>query len=176
MKFFKVVSLLLAVCFALTCCVFASSSKSKVKDYDFGVGVGIPYGGIGANVEVGKDNGTVFTAGLGFMPFNDATTGGNTQIGWSTGLRYYFKQPVTTGIKWRVSLLYGTVAYTENVYTNQVTGGTERQYQLLTGFAPMVGIKGQNWDLDVAYPLGYTIPNGVMERGGKIKVSFGFRF
>lgn len=175
MKLFKVVSLILVVFFVLSCAVFAASSKSKVKDYDFGVGIGIPYGGIGANVEVGKDKDTVFTAGLGFMPFNDASSK-NTQIGWSTGLRYYFNKPITTGIKWRASLLYGTVAYTENVYTNQTTGGTVREYELRTGFAPMVGVKGQNWDLDVAYPIGYQVPAGVMERGGKIKVSFGFRF
>lgn len=170
MKSLKVISLFLILFLLFTCMSFA---KSKAKDYDYGIGIGIPYGGIGANVEAGKD--TVFTAGLGIMPFSDASTR-NTQIGWSTGVRYYFKEPIGVGIKWRVSFLYGTVAYTEKTYANQTTGGTEHEYELRTGFAPMVGVRGENWDFDVAYPIGYDVPSGVAERGGKIKVSFGFRF
>ncbi|MFH1454434.1 MAG: hypothetical protein ABIH00_10745 [Armatimonadota bacterium] len=170
MRALKVVSVILVIIFLFTAVCFA---KNKIKDYDFGVGIGIPYGGIGANVEVGRDY--VFTAGLGVMPFTDASTK-NTQIGWSTGLRYYFKKELAPGLKWRVSALYGTVAYIERNYANNVTGGTVKEYELLTGFAPAVGIRGENWDFDIAYPLGYTVPEGVMERGGKIKLSFGFRF
>lgn len=167
---FKVVSILLVFLFCFTSVSFA---KSKIKDYDFGVGIGIPYGGIGANVEVGK--GAVFTAGLGVMPFTDASTR-NTQIGWSTGLKYYFKKEISSGIKLRASLLYGTVAYTQKDYVNTTTGGNVKEYELKTGIAPGIGVRGQNWDFDISYPIGYEIPDGVMLRGGKIKLSFGFRF
>lgn len=159
--------------FVLTFCLVSTAlAKSKIKDYDLGIGIGIPYGGLGGNIEIGREY--LFTAGLGIVPFTDASIK-NTQIGWCTGLRFYFKQPVLERVRWRASFLYGTVAYTEKNYLNTIQGGTIKEYQLQTGFAPSIGLRGENWDFDLAYSM-YNVPEGETKRGSDIMFSFGLRF
>lgn len=165
----KIILLLLFLMAGLVDMVFA---KSKIKDYDYGIGIGIPYGGLGGNVEIGRDY--LFTVGLGLVPFTDASTK-NTQMGWSTGLRFYIKKSLDKSLRWRVSLLYGTVGYTERVTTNTVTGGTTNEYNLQTGFAPAVGLRGENWDLDLAYAI-FDVPDNETRKSGTIMFSFGLRF
>ncbi len=149
-----------------------SEFGSRFKEFDFGIGIGIPYGGLGANVEAGKD--TAFTAGLGVVPLPDASNG-TMQIGWSTGIKTYFKE-IQPGVRLRAGILWGTVAISSKTTTNALTGTISKDLQLQRGFAPIVGLRGENWDFDVAFPFGYTIPDGASETGGNIKFSFGFRF
>ena len=151
---------------------FSAVTYAGKKEFYLGVGIGIPYGGIGANIEAGRD--IIFTAGIGLVPFTDASAN-NSQIGWSTWLKYYFKGDILKSVKSRASLLWGTVGVGETVFTNLLTGQSQHLYQLQTGFAPGLGLRGENWDFDISYPF-YNLPSNYSNVWGTVKFSFGFRF
>ncbi len=151
--------------------VAGAEARTRVRDSEFGIGIGIPYGGIGLNAEVGRK--FIFTAGLGIVPFSDASDR-NTQMGWSTGIKYYLTEPLS-GLKVRTGLLWGSVAYSDRK-TTDASGGGRKTYDLLTGFAPFLGLRGENWDFDVAFPLAYTVPDNAELSSGRVMFSFGFRF
>ncbi|MFH0801763.1 MAG: hypothetical protein V2A78_05180 [bacterium] len=164
-------SLILLVALILVFSGIQADARTKVRTSEFGIGIGIPYGGIGLNAEVGSK--FVFTAGLGIVPFSDASDR-NTQMGWCTGIKYYLTEPVS-GLKLRTGLLWGSVAYSDR-QTKDASGANRKAYDLLTGFAPIIGLRGENWDFDVAFPLAYSVPDNANLSSGRVMFSFGFRF
>lgn len=149
----------------MTSAIAYGEDGAKVKNSSFGIGLGIPYGGIGVNFETGKS--FAFTAGAGIFPSEK-----NSAFGWSAGARFYLSKP-TQDTRLRISCLYGTVAF---VAKQGLSGTITKIEDTVTGFAPGIGIKGEHWDFDLIFPVGYEIPKGYKDQSTGIKISIGYRW
>ncbi len=145
-----------------------STTATAISRGKVGLGFGIPYGVLGANVEVGLNDIISLCAGVGIYPSgNDVDNFSDLEIGYAVGGRIYFA-PRKSHFRPRISLLRATVAINKSTDS------------FIDGFAPGLGLDwkfSHKWgmDFDLLYPI-YDKPKGTHQEGGAVKISIGFGY
>jgi len=150
-----------------------TSATSKIDKNSWGLGFGIPYGVLGANVDVNIVDNLNLSFGLGTTVI--------AGVGYNFGFKYFFTS-VENSIRPRILAFYGVNAASEigddtATYTGLSLGG---------GIQWMWGeTKSNGLDIDIIYvaTTGYDIDEleekyGSMyqiEDFGKVKISIGYR-
>lgn len=153
------------------------------KKNSVGVGLGIPYGIIGANVDVNVLPNLNASAGLGTTVM--------AGVGYNFGLKYFFTD-LGRAFRPRVSAFYGINAATEitKIYIG-AGGSSSTETQTYTGLS--LGIGGQwMWGESKSFGLDFDViwmaTTGLdinklrnqgysfVEEPGKVKISLGFRY
>lgn len=142
--------------------VFSAPAYSNQLEHVIGGGIGLPYGGIGANYELGINDYFAPIVGLGLLP---------EDIGWNVGARLYYPGR-DAKFRGRLTALYGT-----NTLLERTVAG-EREYDTDTGLSGGIGINwrfGDHWAFDAdVFVVDYDIPVGYEEQGSDVKGSLGF--
>ncbi|MCK4427073.1 MAG: hypothetical protein KAW16_01165 [candidate division Zixibacteria bacterium] len=152
-------------------------SSAIFKKNSFGVGLGIPYGVLGANVDVNIASNFNLSAGVGTTVF--------AGIGYNIGLKYFFT-PVERTFRPRVSGYYGV----NSVVVKEYIGiAKEDEGETYTGLSLGVGgqwmwgnTKSNGLDFDIIYIATSGLDVDELrdegfdvEEPGKVKISIGYR-
>lgn len=145
--------------------VFISSPAQSIElEHVVGGGIGLPYGGIGANYELGINDYFAPVVGLGLFPEN---------IGWNAGARLYYPGR-DAKFRGRLTALYGT----NTVLERTVSGNKE--YDTDTGLSAGLGINwrfGDRWAFDAdVFLVDHDTPPGYTKEGSDVKGALGFSF
>ena len=131
-----------------------------------GIGVGIPYGVLGANLEIEPNDYLGLIAGLGVSPVS-------SDPGWSLGARFYLSGR-ESDTRFRLSLFHGIVAFT----TKENSAGDTVYLKTITGDAFGIGvnqrIKGSKWscDFDLMFPS-FKVSPGLKKDSTSVQFSLG---
>jgi hypothetical protein len=145
-------------------------SISDIEEIPFGtlgtagVGFGIPYGTLGFNLEIGLLPYLSVTGGLGTTIF--------TGIGYSAGLKAYFRRP---GKTWRprASVYYGINA----VYAEDFNHPANKKYSGWTVGAGQIFLwQHHGFDLDLMYIINSPLWDEYPGEYRKFKISLGYRY
>lgn len=141
---------------------FSAPAYCNQLEHVIGGGIGLPYGGVGANYELGVNDYFAPTVGLGFSHEN---------ICWDAGARLYYPGR-DAKFRGRLTALYGT-----NVIREKITLG-KKEYDADTGLSGGLGINwrfGNHWAFDFdLFVADRNIPYGYIKQGSDIKGALGF--
>jgi hypothetical protein len=158
MKRREMIAVLAVLMLLVAVCAAYAHDSSQAVPYRIGIGLGIPYGALGVNAEMNRDNKFTPTLGLGLC------AGG---VGWCAGGRYYLKDSTNGKHQgYRFTLGYGVTALLDDGDTWSTETG------IVLGF----GTQGKNWNVDLIYAQMPTTPAGFTRQGGSIGLSFGYMF
>ncbi len=139
----------------------------EIKKNSFGLGLGVPYGVLGANLDVNVAPNLNLSAGIGTTVL--------AGIGYSFGLKYFF-MPIERTFRPRISAYYGV-----NTVVEYIGGGDNESYvgiNLGIGTQWMWGkTKSNGLDLDIIYiaTTGLDAEEMGIEEPSKVKLSIGYR-
>lgn len=131
-------------------------------EHSVGGGLGLPYGGVGANYELGLNDFFAPTVGLGWLPEN---------LGWNAGARLYYPGR-DSKVRGRLTALYGT----NTVLERNVLGN--KDYKTEEGFSGGLGLNWRftdRWAFDAdLFVVDQDVPPGYTKEGSDVKISLGF--
>lgn len=165
-------SLLTIAMIVMAAQVMAQDSGSEKKN-SFGVGLGVPYGVLGANVDVNVLPNLNVSAGVGTTVI--------AGIGYNAGFKYFIS-PSENKFRPRVSAYYGINGAAELKGGPSNGKKTYRGLSIGGGFQWMWGDRTSGLDCDIIYlatsgldidklkDQGYSVTDP-----GKIKISIGYR-
>lgn len=167
-----ILTLLLVTLFSVSQAQDVTTEPPAVKKNSWGVGLGIPYGVLGANVDINVASNLNVSFGLGTTIL--------AGVGYNFGFKY-FLAPIENGFRPRVLAFYGINAVSViGDDTDTYTG-----FSVGAGFQWMWGAsKSSGLDFDIIYlaSTGYDIdelraryPGYTIEDFGKVKISIGYR-
>jgi len=153
----------------LTSVVYSQSAPEvTLKKNSFGVGLGIPYGVLGANVDLNIAPNLNFSAGLG----TTVVAG----LGYCAGIKFFFA-PLKKTFRPRIGVFYGTntaIEYIGSSEDNKSFAGLNIGLgaQWMWGRAK---VNGMDFDIIYIATTGLDPEEEGVEDPGKIKISVGFR-